>query len=359
MKKVLALLLSAVMIVALAACGGAKTEETKAEAKAETKAEAKAEAKEETTAAPAEEKKQVRAAMILPEPGGAAWGECRKSFLRGCEAHGWEATFMSPTTLNSVPEEITLAENAISTGVDVLILPASDASQWFDTCTRALNEGIVLLSLPVAPINLPEGKTAEDMMSGYCGFQAFAVADMEAQLVADMVPKDVVPAVAYVHERVSDSIMQYNTELHEQLAKLRPEAIAYDMQPNQGNVAETSDRLKALKKANPEFNVCCGMNMSVALGIHNFVAEENLQGQFWGVGVDASEENLGTLKAGTVQYIIDQGYSYFGEQACDLAEKILNGEEVPFCAEGVLAAISKDNMEAWAKDHGIENIPDL
>ena len=367
MKKALAMILSMIMIIALCACGGSKAEETTAAAKAETKAEAKAEAKEEAkeeaaaeTEAAAEEPKKYNACCILQDSGGAAWGETRKSFIRGCEAKGWDYEFMAPTTVNSVPEMITLMENAISQGTfDLIICEATQMNQWADVVTRAREAGIVVVSLPVAPIMDGIDEAPETFMHAYCGFEADAVVSLEAELMDGVIPKDVQVTASYFHVQISDEIQKYHAFLREEFTKRRPDAVFLDMQYDDNNSSHTYDKIAALKMANPELNCIFGMDMGTALGIHNYIAEKDLRGQFWGVGVDASVENLATVKAGTVSYIIDQGYSRFGEQALDVAEKILNGEDYSFANKSIMTAVGVDNLDAWAEEMNLGEIPEI
>ena len=364
MKRALALILSMIMIIALCACGGNKSEETQAAAKAETKAEAKAEAKAETKAEAKEEAaepaKKVNACCILQDSGGAAWGETRKSFIRGCEAKGWDYEFYAPTTVNSVPEQITLMENAISQGVfDVILCEAITMSQWCDVCKRAQDAGIVVISVPRDPDMDGVDEPVTDFITACCGFEADAVVNMQAELMNETIPKDVKVTGIYFHAALNDTIVRYSEQLKDKFTELRPDSVFLDMQYDDNNSATTYDKLSASKMANPDLNVAFGMDMGTALGFHNFITEKDLKGQFWAIGVDASVENLATVKAGTVSYIIDQGYASFGEQAMDIAEKILNGEEVPFLSQSIMTAVGVDNLDQWAKEKELGEIPDI
>lgn len=356
-KKLAALILSIlIMTAALAGCGGDK-------APAEGGAAGGGEAGGESAGNAGGESggsEKVKAVMVLQDSGGAAWGATKESFYRGVEAKGWDYEFMSPVTVNSVPEMITLCENAISVGCDVLITACTDGEMWADVLMRAQEQGIVVVGI-VQPPSFAEGSDLkpEQLIDACVGFDGQAVGRLQAQVMADFIPADEKITAVYFHVDITDQIMEIYDAVVDELTKLRPDTVFLGIEKDENNPAKAADKLAALKLANPELNCAFGMDMGTALGIHSFVADNNLQGKFYSIGVDASVENLGTIKAGTVNFILEQGYAQFGEQALDVAEQILNGEEYEFYRVGNLTVIGVDNYEQYAIDNKMGDIPEL
>ncbi len=330
-KRIAALVLSILLLVTvLAGCGGKKKSD------------------------------KVHAICILQDSGGAAWGATKDSFIRGCEKLGWDWEFMAPNTVNSEPEMVTLAENAVSKGCDVLITFAYHGDVWSDVLQRAKKKGITVVAVVLPPdMTGLDGIKQEDLIDAYVGFEADAVVRLEANLMAKAIPQDTQIHAVMFHQLVDDMTKIYYEALVDELTKLRPDTVFYGLEADDNKPSQTADKLAALKLANPDLNCVFGMDMGTALGCHNYIVENNLQGKMWAVGVDASAENLGTVKAGTVSYIVEQGYARFGEQAVELARKILAGEKYDFKNLGEMSTIGKDNVEQWAKDNGIGDVPDL
>ena len=339
MKRYLALVLSILMVLSLAACGGETSE-----------GESGTEGGEET----------VKAVCILQDAGGAAWGATKNSFIRGCEELGWDWEFMAPTTVNSEPEMITLAENAVSVGCDVLVTFVYHGDMWSDVLLRAKEKGITVVSVVLPPDmgDMTDVK-AEDIVDAVVGFEADEVVRTQARVMAEAIPEDVEITAVMFHQLIDDYTVLYYDALVDELTTLRPGTKFLGLEADDNKASVTADKLAALKLANPELNCVFGMDMGTALGCHSYIAENNLQGEMWAIGVDASEENLGAVKAGTVTAIIEQGYARFGEEAVEVARKILAGEEYEAYQIGEMSVITAENVDQWAADNGLGEIPEL
>lgn len=358
MKKLAAIILAVLMMASvLSGCGGSG-DDAAADSGASAGA-ASGEAAKPSGGGDAGAEK-VKAVCVLQDSGGAAWGACKESFIRGAESKGWDWEFMSPVTVNSVPEMITLCENAISQGCDVLITACVDGEMWSDVLTRAQEAGIVVVGI-VEPPSFAEGSTMkpEDLIDACVGFEGEAVGRLQAQVMAEYIPEDVDITAVYFHVDITDQIMEIHDAVKDELLKLRPGTKWLGIEKDENNPAKAADKLSALKLANPDLNLCFGMDMGTALGIHSFVSDNGLHDEFYAIGVDASPENLGTIKAGTVDFILEQGYAKFGEQACDVAEQILNGEDFEFYQVGALTVLGVDEYEQYAIDNKMGEVPEL
>ena len=306
---------------------------------------------EETTAV--EISAPVKATMILPAAGGPAWSVCKESFTKACNELGWECQFMAPVTEYNLPEIVTLTETAVTEGANVILGMFYWGDTFTDVLARAKENGIYTISIAVPPSPDPH------VVDAWIGLDMTALGKLEAELLANTIPADTVITAVFMSSSIGDTSVAGAEMFEKTLMELRPESVVLGLEANEGNTAKTVDKLNALRVANPGLNAVAAADMTVALGVNSFVTENNLQGQFWAVGVDPSLENLATLKEGTVQYIIDQGYTSFGYDGVYLAKKMIDGEAYDFENIGNMFTIDADMADAYSESMGWGAIPDL
>ena len=292
--------------------------------------------------------------MVIMDPGGAAWGVTHENFIKACKDIGCKYEFLAPTVPGNIPEMVTLAESAITAGCDVLIGGFVDQTVWADVLTRAKDAGIMTICIPREPT--PEWD--ESIVDAVYGFKATDVAELQANLLDQVVPDDVKITCVYFHASISDTTTLSCNAFYAKMKELRPDSVGLDFQFDENNSSITVDKLNALYKANPELNVVASMNMSGAMGIWSFLSENNLKDKFWAVGVDASPENLATIKEDAMDYVIDQGYASFGYDTVLLAQKMMSNVPWDKYTQGEMIAIGPDNVDDIAARFGY-TLPDL
>ncbi|MGV8049848.1 MAG: sugar ABC transporter substrate-binding protein [Anaerolineaceae bacterium] len=297
--------------------------------------------------------KPVKATMILPAAGGPAWDVAKKGFVKACDELGWEYQFMAPVTDYNMPEIVTLTETAVTEGTDVILGMFYYGDMFTDVLARAKENGIYTISIAVPPTPDPH------IVDAWIGLDMSALGKLEAELLAETVPADTVITAVVMPSAIGDTSVVCNEMFEQTLLELRPNSFVLGMEANEGSTAKTVDKLNALRIANPGLNAVAAVDMTVALGVNSFVTENNLQGEFWAIGVDPSPENLATLKEGTVQYIVDQGYSSFGYDGVYLAKKMIDSEPFDFENIGKMFAVDADAADDYSINMGWGAIPDL
>ena len=124
MKKLIALLLALVMVMALAACGTSAPAETTAAAAAEGTTAAPAET--EAAEAPAE---LIKVGIINNDPNESGYRTANDADLKRvfCEENGYDASFAYSLKND---EQIAAAQKFIQDEVDYLLLSAAGTSGW-------------------------------------------------------------------------------------------------------------------------------------------------------------------------------------------------------------------------------------
>lgn len=354
MKKTFALILSTIMVLTLLAGCGFKPAEPPAASSAPA-----ASASQSATTEPEEEK--VKCTAVLLMAGSAAWGATRESLLRGYEEFGWDGEVLAPAVPLDEEEMIKFAESAISGGSDVLITTTRHGDMWVDTCKRAHDAGMIVIGVGVKPdrFGLSEPYKNEDLIDSFVGADISEVSRLQAQAMHEVIPADVPVNAIMFYPEVNDAAKMCYEVIQEEFLKLRPDAKFHSIQAENNDSAMAADKLAAVRLADPTVNVVFGMGAYDALGVHTYIVENNLQGQIYASGVDASPESLGTVKAGTVSFIIDQGYSSYGEDCIKQAIKIMNGEPYDWEIAGTMAVVGPDIVEEWSVSHGFGEVPEL
>ena len=354
MKKVFALILAAAMLLSLATgCANSSSDTTNNNTTNQTD--------NDTATDESSGDGKVKCTAVLLMAGSAAWGATRESLLRAFDDYDWDGEVLAPSVAMDEEEMIRFAENAISSGSQVLITTTRHGDMWVDTCNRAHEAGMVVIGVGVKPdrFGLSEPYKNEDLIDSFVGADIQEVARVQAQTMAELIPEDVPVNAIMLYPEVNDAAVLCYDVIQEEFLKYRPDAKFHSIQPENNDSAMVADKLAAVRLADPTVNVVFGMGAYDALGIHTYVVENNLQGEIYSIGVDASPESLATVKAGTVNYIIDQGYATYGEVCVEQARKILEGEPYEWEVPGVISVVGPDNVEEWSLEYGFGEVPDI
>ena len=137
MKKIVAMILAAAMVLCLAACGGSSAPaETKAAAPAETKAAAPAETKAPETEAPA----LIKVGVINNDPNESGYRTANDRAMRETftAENGYDATFYNN---NDAAQQIATAQQMIQDEVDYLLLSPGSTTGWDTVLKDAQDAG--------------------------------------------------------------------------------------------------------------------------------------------------------------------------------------------------------------------------
>lgn len=341
MKKVLALILALVMVLALAACGG------QAEAPAATEApKADAPATEAPVVEDTNDDGAVKIFLVSPLIGGSAWGNCQKGFEARCAELGWEGTYLGPVTTANTAEMVELVELAISNGADIIIGNWNDQEAFNDAVDRAIEKGITLLG-----INYSLPGRAEN----YCGIDPVKLGYIQAETLDKNMPKDEQVHVVYMQSKLSSQSHNINyASFCEKLAELRPDAVVISQEESESNTQVAYDKLSAILLAHPECNAFVADCSMAAVGAATLVEERNMADTFYVQGIDGGPEILEYVLSGHADCTIIQDWLSVGTGAVDLAKTLYEGGTIDgFTGMGAYPLYA-DGVHAYAEAEGID-----
>ena len=184
MKKLLALLLAALMVLSLAACsmeGGssepAKTEETTAAPETtETETEQPA---EETAAPEVKADADITIAVVPKSLDNAIFLDSQAAAEAKAKELGINLQWVGPTT-SDAGQQVTVIEGLIEKQVDGILISCNDADALKDVIDRAVDAGIV--------VGCFDSDSPESKRAFYCGTDNYAVGKLAAEEMMKILP---------------------------------------------------------------------------------------------------------------------------------------------------------------------------
>ena len=145
MKKIFAIVLAAVMVLSLAACGGqqAAAEQAVAEAVVEAAAEeAVEEAAGEAVAAAAVEAAETPVIAYVPKVMGQAWWDyVQKGVEQWAADNGIDVIYKGPTEVDAAAQ-VQIMTDLVNQGIDILCFSPNDPDACEAICKEAMDKGI-------------------------------------------------------------------------------------------------------------------------------------------------------------------------------------------------------------------------
>ena len=323
MKKFLALMLAIAMVFTLAGCNKPA---------------------EEPTGGDEPEAKTAKVWFVAPLATGSAWGTCGTAFLAECEKLGLEGKYEGPIQAADIPAMIDLCDQAIADGADVLICNWRDLDSFNDVADRAIAAGIKLIGYNMA---LPE------RCPNYLGIDPSKLGEVQAQTVVDNLGTEGINVLYLNASATSQSHAITQKAFEDKLLELAPTAvITVDFTSGSADVA--AEKVSTYMNANPEINAIacnCGFAAVAAAAYReeNSLTKEQLYVQ----GIDGGADILQYVLDGFADCTIIQDWTGAGQAAAQLAQKMVNGEELPeFTGLGAYPLYA-DGVKEYADSQGI------
>ena len=325
MKKLLTILLAIAMVFALAGCnnGGGNEGEGGGEG---------------GEAAP------VKVWFVAPLATGSAWGTCGTAFLAECEKLGLNGTYVGPIQAADIPGMIDLCDQAIADEANVLICNWRDLDSFNDVADRALEAGIKLIGYNMA---LPE------RCPNYLGIDPSKLGEVQAQTIVDNCGTDGLKILYLNASATSQSHAITEAAFKSKLTELAPTAeIIVDYTSGQADVA--AEKVNTYMNANPDITgIACNCGFA-AVAAAAYREENSLtKDQLYVQGIDGGADILQYVLDGQADCTIIQDWVGAGQAAAQLAQKMMNGEELPeFTGLGAYALYA-DGVKEYADAQGI------
>lgn len=323
MKKLLTLLLALAMVFTLGACSNTN---------------------EETVDGGDDTATADKVWFVAPLATGSAWGTCGTSFLAECEALGLDGEYVGPITAADIPAMIDLCDQAIADGAKVLICNWRDYESFNDVAQRAKDAGLKLLGYN-QPLN-------DGLCDNYLGIDPSKLGEVLAETLVENNGTEGLHVLYLGASATSQSHLATEESFKTKLAELAPTAeVVYDY--TSGSADTAAEKVNTYMNANDEINaIVC--NCSFAAVAAAAYKEENNADTLYVQGIDTGADILQYIKDGVANCTIVQDWVGAGKAAADLAQKLINGEEIEIQTKLGAYPLYIDEVDAFAKEQGIE-----
>lgn len=338
-KRAAALLLAAVMMTGLTACGSKTEAESSAPAAAETESAAEAE-----SSAPAAETeaagKEYKIAVLLPGPTG--YFVATKEGIDGIAAEK-NVTIEYADAQWDASKQLSQAEDFMVKGVDLIALCSVDSGAGEKIVKSAQESGIPVLAFTNAIGTAETGEYAG--LVSYVGQNEVNTGAVTGEVAKLLLGET--GGKAILIEGVPGTTPQINRKkgLEQALEGSKIE-IVY----NQTSNWEKEQALKIVEdliQKKTEFNIVICQDDNSATGAGQALQEAGMKDKVKVIGLGGSKDGLQAIKDGLIDGTTYMSAVEEGRVAIETAVKFLNGETVEAVTEIKQVEVSKDNVEEF------------
>lgn len=315
-RRTLAMLLTLVLVITLAACGNANSQS-----------------------------KAKEVYFVTCMSGGVCWQPCEDGFKKAAEELGWNAHWLSPTVDGNTAEMVTLCETALTQGADALILVALEDEPYADVLTRAKEKNI-----PVMTVNTTISDAYTDATVG-TDSEAFGV-DL-ADCIYEKMGTEEINLVFMQSQLTGVSQTLTYTTMIDHLKELGANVNLQIQDECKSSSATAQDKLAALKKTYPEINVIVCTDGYGTEGLGAFIQENDLADAVLSIGRDDTTPTLNYVKKGALSCVFIQNFYDMGYQSVKMCQKYLNKEEYPTYYNTGSTILTVENVEEHAAQFDI------
>lgn len=332
-KRILALLLGAVMVTSMAACGSSKTEEPKEEDGAAVTEETPAEEAGDDTVAKADG--DISITMILKATTAEYW----QYMIAGAKAAGDElginVDVIGPTSESEIQQQVTQIEEQIAAGVDALIVAPCEENAVIGACEPYVDQ------LPILMVDSDAGLTGKKAFIGTGNVNAGTLGgEYMAEVLGE--GKKVVLIGGQQGEGTSTQRLE-GFEAGVTSGGVEVLEAQYGLNTADKAMAVVED---LLTKYPGEIDGILCINDDMAQGAEQACKTAGVEGvKILGFNGDASAVDL--IIAGDLEATVAQQPYLMAHQAIEQAYKAIQGETIEEHQDVPAEVISADNAQAY------------
>lgn len=323
-KRILAIVLAAVTVCSLMACGQSDSKEANTDGAAETSSGTG----------------KVKIAYIVKAKTDEFWTTMEKGAYAYAETNGVELAFQAPEKETDVEKQVQMVENAITKGFDAIILSAADSKSLIPAIIKANDADI-----PVILVNdtIDEEALAAEggKVATYVGIDQYEAAALAGK---------------YAAENLTDAKILYlegisGVAAHEdRLNGFADQVPDFDIVASQTAKCDRNEGFNVMQNvlsASPEVNVVWAINAEMGQGAVQAIEQSGHSGEIKVFDFDASSDDIAAIKAGTLEGSVAQFPDLQAEAAIQACLDILDGKTLEAHTKTKAELITKETVEEF------------
>jgi ribose transport system substrate-binding protein len=257
----------------------------------------------------------------------------------GAEAAAKESnadiTWQGPSKETEIDKQISIVEDMISSKADAIVMAACDENALIGTVQKAVNAGIPVVTIDSGvKSDLPISFVATDNIAG-----AKAAARELARLIGNEGEVGLIPFVPGA--ATSEMRVQGFKEALNEFPNIKLVSTLY----SQSDAAKGMNVTQDMMTANPNLKGIFAANEPGATGAAQAVKAAGKTGTVKLVAFDAAEEEIATLKDGTVQALVVQNPYQMGYKGVKAAVDHINGKPVDKRIDTGVTVVTMQNFD--------------
>lgn len=272
--------------------------------------------------------------MIVMSVNSEYWLNVQAGSEAELEKSGGELIYTGPSLDGDIQGQIDLMENAISSGVDGIILIPVDADALVPSVEKAEDAGI--------PVVVVDGPVNTDKVTSYIATDNEAGGKLAMETLIELMGGEgkavVVNALAGIPSNDGRGIgAEAEAKEHEGIEMLET--------LRGGDQAAALQNAENMLTANADVAGIFSAYDRGAIGVSQALMNAGLDGKVHHVAFDAAADEIQYLEDGVIDALIVQQPYEMGRLAVEYINKTIAGEEVPKETATDVVVVTKDNME--------------
>lgn len=324
-KKLAALALAAVMTLSLAACGGGSASGGSSSGSADA----------------GSGDGGIEISYIVKAKSDNFWTTMEKAANAYAQEKGVKLNFQAPAKETDVEQQVQMVENAVSKGVDAIILSAADSKSLIPAIVKANNANI-----PVVLVNdtIDNDQLAADggEVVTYVGISQYNA----AKLAGDYAKENITDGKVVYLEGIAgvDALADRLNGFRDQVADVTTEVASQTANCDRN---EAFNVMQNVLNANKDVNLVWAVNAEMGQGAVQAVDQAGLTGKVQIFDFDAAPDDLLAIEAGTLAGSVAQYPNVQAETAVQVAIDAIGGKTFEPHTETAAKLITKDNLEEY------------
>lgn len=277
--------------------------------------------------------------------GGAAWSQAQQGFEDACAELGWEGYYVAPTTANDSSQMANLCETAMTNQADAILGPLFDKDVFTDIIDRAHEQGMLVGTTNTYLEGIEDFNIGTDQKN-----MGVTQAETLLELVGDNPCK-----VVWMNQNIGTASVMETYDAFCETLEGHDNVTIHGIEFDDNNPTTAADKMNNLWKADPEINaVICNDSTGASMGVANFIEENNLQDEFYSVGIDASADILNYVMTGALDCTLDQNFYRMGYESVYMLKDIWDGKEVEKKVDSGMNCVTAENAVEYGAARGYE-----